>query len=78
MKARAAASQTRKKLAGTHSRKAAVRRLADGGTSSRNVRKQVEHDTRPAVVGKVMSKKRARRVHKPLRGTQSQTHRAAR
>jgi hypothetical protein len=76
MKARAAVSRERKKRAGTGSKKAAVRRLAEGGASGRNARKSVAQDIRPEVLGKVMSKKKAKRVHSALRQTQSQTHRA--
>jgi hypothetical protein len=78
MKAKAAAARQRKKQAGTQSTKAAVRRLSQGGESSRTARASLQHDIAPEVHGKVMSKKKAQRVRSPLRATQSQTHRAAR
>jgi hypothetical protein len=78
MKAKAAAARERKKLAGTQSTKAAVRRLAKGGESSRATRESVRQSIEPDIQGKVMSKKKARRVHSSLRATQSQTHRAPR
>jgi hypothetical protein len=76
MKARAAAARVRKKQAGTQSTRAAVKRLARGGPSSRNAKENLRQDIKPELVGKDVSKKTARRVRRPLRSTQSQTHRS--
>jgi hypothetical protein len=76
MKARAAAARVRKKLAGTRSTRAAVKRLAEGTPSGVTERKNVQQGIRRDVIGKRMSKKKARKARSALRGTQSQTHRA--
>ena len=76
MKARAAAARVRKKQAGKESTRAAVKRLAEGGTSGRNARQNRQQAIKPDVLGKRMSRKTARKVRSAFRGTQSQTHRS--